>query len=387
MTCMIPEPSDPIPTIGPVAHARMRGDETLAQMTTIGVGGPVGSVVKATTESEVIEAVAQADAEGKPLLVLGGGSNVLASDKPFDGVVVRDMRSQLTQVMDDSCGGGEMHVLAGTPWDEAVVFAIEHSWMGLEALSGIPGTVGAAPVQNIGAYGQELAETLAAIRVYDRKRKAARTLFRSDLKFGYRDSILKRSIGEFGPSPRYIVLEASFHMRRATDSRPVQYSQLADMLGIELGERAPSTDVRAAVLELRRSKGMVLDDADQDTFSLGSFFTNPVLTEEEAAKLPPEAPRYAVADHTQINQIATPAPLVAGKVKTSAAWLIDHAGFSRGYGMPGPAALSTKHVLALTNRGDASAEQIVALAREIQAGVKREFGVNLVPEPVMVGLD
>ncbi|MCI7305214.1 MAG: UDP-N-acetylmuramate dehydrogenase, partial [Trueperella sp.] len=335
-------------------------------------------------EAEIVDAVSTADAEGRPVLVVGGGSNILASDEPFDGVVVHDTRSAIETLMEDSCGGAEMRITAGTPWDEAVVYAIEHGWMGLEALSGIPGSVGAAPVQNIGAYGQEVAETLAQVRTWDRKTRQFRTLFLSDMKFGYRDSILKRSIA--GASPRWVVLAVTFHMRRATLSRPIGYGQLARTLGVEIGERAPSSDVRAAVLELRASKGMVLDDADRDTYSLGSFFTNPVLSEEQAALLPPEAPRFGVARHDAVNQIGAAAPTIPGQVKTSAAWLIDHAGFKPGYNMPGPAALSTKHCLALTNRGGASGEDIAALAREIRDGVRDKFGVTLVPEPVLVGL-
>lgn len=383
MSCYMPEPSEPTATVPPVRTTRYRGD-SLAQMTTIGVGGPVAEVVNATSEAEIVDAVSTADAEGRPVLVVGGGSNILASDKPFDGVVVHDTRSEIETFMEDSCGGAEMRITAGTPWDEAVVYAIEHGWMGLEALSGIPGSVGAAPVQNIGAYGQEVAETLAQVRTWDRQTRQFRTLFLSDMKFGYRDSILKRSIA--GASPRWVVLAVTFHMRRATLSRPIGYGQLARTLGVEVGQRAPSSDVRAAVLELRASKGMVLDDADRDTYSLGSFFTNPVLSEEQAALLPPEAPRFGVARHDAVNQIGAAAPTIPGQVKTSAAWLIDHAGFTPGYNMPGPAALSTKHCLALTNRGGASGEDIAALAREIRDGVRDKFGVTLVPEPVLVGL-
>ncbi|MEW6902395.1 UDP-N-acetylmuramate dehydrogenase [Trueperella pyogenes] len=385
MTCQIPEPSRHA-TVAPVETSRYHGD-SLAQMTTIGVGGPVAAVVNASSEAEIIDAVSTADAEGRPLLVVGGGSNILASDKPFDGVVVHDTRCEIETLMEDGCGGAEMRLSAGTPWDEAVVYAIEHGWMGVETLSGIPGSVGAAPVQNIGAYGQEVAETLAQVRTWDRRTNQIRTLFLSDLEFGYRDSILKRSIGEFGASPRWVVLSVTFHMRRATLSRPIGYSQLARTLGIELGERAPAADVRAAVLELRAAKGMLLNDADRDTYSLGSFFTNPVLSEEQAAQLPAQAPRFGVAKHDAVNQIGAAAPRIEGQVKTSAAWLIDHAGFSAGYNMPGPAALSTKHCLALTNRGGASGEDIADLARTIRDAVEEKFGVRLAPEPVLVGLE
>lgn len=387
MTCSIPEPTDPVTTVPPVPSHRRRGTDTLAEMTTIGVGGKVTTFVSATSEAEIIEAVSAADAAGTLVLMIGGGSNILAADAPFPGVVIRDARCDITVTGDDSCGGGGLRATAGTPWDDVVVFAIEHGWMGVEALSGIPGSVGAAPVQNIGAYGQEVAETLASVRVYDRAEKRVRTLFLADLEFGYRDSLLKRTLGEYGPSPRYIVLTVDLHMRQATLSRPVRYAQLAGTLGIEPGERAPSVDVRAAVLELRRSKGMVLDDSDRDTFSLGSFFTNPVLTDDAAARLPEGAPRFGVAKSDAVNQIGAAAPQLDGQVKTSAAWLIDRAGFPAGYNMPGPAALSTKHCLALTNRGQASAADVAELAREIRDGVLEAFGVRLAPEPVVLGLE
>lgn len=387
MTCQIPEPAQPTTTIPAVRTTRHTGDESLAHMTTIGVGGPVRSVVNAASEAEIIDAVRTADEEGRPVLVIGGGSNILAADRPFEGVVVRDTRAEIETLMEDSCGGAEMRLSAGTPWDEAVVYAIEHGWMGVEALSGIPGSVGAAPVQNIGAYGQEVAETIAQVRTWDRQTNQVRTLFLTDMAFGYRDSLLKRSIGQFGASPRWVVLSVTFHLRRSTLSRPVSYSQLAGRLGIELGQRAPSSDVRVAVLELRASKGMVLDDADRDTYSLGSFFTNPVLTEAQADTLPPQAPRFGVAQHDAVNQIGAAAPKIAGQVKSSAAWLIDHAGFGAGYNMPGPAAVSTKHCLALTNRGGATGEDIASLARQIRDGVEEAFGVRLVPEPVLVGLE
>lgn len=394
MTCSIPEPTEHTTATPAVPTTRFTdGATTLAQMTTIGVGGPVSNVVSASSEDELVQAVQDADDAGRKLLVVGGGSNILASDDPFDGVVVCDARSEIVTVDEDSCGGAQMRVTAGTPWDEVVVYAVEHGWMGVEALSGIPGSAGAAPVQNIGAYGQELSETLASVRVYDRETKRRRTLFLADMKFGYRHSILKQSMNagldgrKWGPSPRWIVLGVDFHLRRATLSMPVRYAQLATLLEVEPGTRVPSARVRDAVLELRRSKSMVLDDDDRNTYSLGSFFTNPVVTEEEARSLPEDAPRFGVTDGSAISQIGAAAPKVEGQVKTSAAWLISRAGFDAGYNMPGPAALSTKHCLALTNRGGATAQQIADLAREVRDGVLEKFGVRLVPEPVVVGLE
>ena len=396
MSCMIPEFSESVSTVPPVQWTRWNDLEAqdLSQMTTFGTGGRVASVIHAYSEREIIDAVRAADEEGKPLLVIGGGSNILASDEPFDGVVVRDERRDIKTVFEEGCPGAQMHVTAGTPWDETVVYAVEHGWMGMEGLSGIPGSTGAAIVQNIGAYGQEVSGTVVKARTYDRLTKQIRTLFMTDMELGYRTSILKQSMRVpdsegrvWGPSPRWIVLDVDFQMRLATLSEPVRYGQLAQKLGVEPGTRVPSSDVRAAVLELRRSKGMVLDDGDRDTYSAGSFFVNPVIREEDAGILPEDAPRYAVTDPSAINQIGAAAPKVPGLVKTSAAWLIDHAGFPRGYAMPGPAALSTKHALALTNRGEASGEQVAQLAREVKAGVQERFGVTLEPEPVLIGLE
>lgn len=387
MSCSISITSGHGPVVPPVASSRFQqGATSLAQMTTFGVGGTVRELVVAHSEEEIIAAVRRADDAGLPLLMIGGGSNILAADEPFDGIVVRDGRTDMTVTMDDGCGGGQMTVAAGAPWDDVVVFAIENEWMGLEALSGIPGSAGAAPVQNIGAYGQDVAQTIASVRAYDRHAGRVCTLFAKDLDFGYRHSFLKSSMSAVGGlSPRWIVLSVNFHMRRATLSAPVRYAQLADHLGVDLGTRVPATDVRAAVLELRAAKSMILDDADRNTYSAGSFFTNPVLSQEQADRLPADAPRFGVGDSVRVNQIGAAAPLVEGQIKTSAAWLISHAGFAAGYNMPGPAALSTKHSLAITNRGDARAADIRTLARVIRDGVRDRFDVELVPEPVVMG--
>ncbi|XCB30633.1 UDP-N-acetylmuramate dehydrogenase [Arcanobacterium hippocoleae] len=200
---------------------------------------------------------------------------------------------------------------------------------------------------------------------------------------------MKESIlsGEWGSCPRWIVLDVDFHLRRATLSEPIRYAQLAKHLGVQLGERVPASEVRAAVLNLRTSKGMILDDSDRDTYSLGSFFTNPVISAETAMQLPEDAPRFDVLNNAAKNQIGAAAPKVAGQIKTSAAWLITHAGFKPGFGLPGSASISTKHALALTNRGDAAAADIVSLARQVRDGVFEKFGIKLVPEPVTVGIE
>jgi len=344
----------------------------LSSLTTLRVGGPAGRYVETATEAGLIAAVRDADAAGTPVLVLGGGSNLLVADGGFAGVVVRDTRSEITVQDDGFCGGVSVSATAGMPWDQLVARSVADEWVGLEALSGIPGSVGAAPVQNIGAYGAEVSDTLASVRVWDRDERQVRTLPMIRLQFSYRDSLLKRSVAApWAPTPRYVVLEATFHMRFGTRSAPVRYRQLADALGIDVGEWAPTASVRDAVLAIRRSKGMVLDEGDRDTWSAGSFFTNPILTTSDAEKLPADAPRYPARD---------------GHVKTSAAWLIEHAGFPRGFSIDGSAAaLSTKHTLALTNRGGATAAEMLSLARRVRDGVRDAYGVELANEPMLVG--
>ncbi|GAA4627406.1 UDP-N-acetylmuramate dehydrogenase [Cellulomonas oligotrophica] len=375
-TCALPGPA---PEARPAAVPTHPGTPTLADLTTLRVGGPVGRYVEATTEAELVETVRSADAAGEPVLVLGGGSNVLAADVGFPGVVVRDVRGGV-QVPDASaCAGVTLTVPAGTVWDDVVAYAVEHELVGVEALSGIPGSTGATPVQNVGAYGQEVAETIAQVRVWDRATGRVRTLAWVNLAFGYRTSLLKRSMREtssadprapWAPTPRYVVLDVTFQLRTGSLSAAVAYPELARTLGVAVGERAPLAEVRAAVLALRARKGMVLDADDHDTWSAGSFFTNPVLTAAAAEDLPVDAPRWVLPDDG---------------VKTSAAWLIEHAGFGRGYGAPGPAALSSRHTLALTNRGGARAADLLALAGQVRDGVLDRFGVALEPEPVLVG--
>lgn len=374
-TCALPGPS-PAPAHPPVPTHD--GTPRLADLTTLRVGGPVGRYVETRTEGELVDAVRAADDADEPLLVLGGGSNVLASDAGFAGVVVRDVRGEVRVPDASACAGVTMTVPAGTVWDDVVAYAVEHGMVGLEALSGIPGSTGATPVQNVGAYGQEVAQTIAQVRVWDRGRARVRTLPYVTLAFGYRTSLLKRSLrpdpddprAPWGPTPRYVVLDVTFQLKEGSLGAPVAYPELARTLGVAVGERAPLADVRAAVLALRARKGMVLDADDHDTWSAGSFFTNPVLPAAEAGALPDDAPRWETAD---------------GGVKTSAAWLIERAGFGRGHGAPGPASLSTRHTLALTNRGGARAEDLLALAREVRDGVDARFGVRLEPEPVLVG--
>ena len=344
--------------------------ERLADHTTLRLGGPARDWVRATTEAELIDAVSEADAAGTPVLVLGGGSNVVVADQGFEGRVVEVATTGVTPDTEDAdglCGGVMVRVAAGEDWDELVATAAERGWVGIEALSGIPGSVGATPIQNVGAYGQDVSQTIASVRVWDRTLKGVRTFAAADCGFGYRHSRFKSDPG------RHVVLSVDFQLRPGALGAPVEYAELARALGVEASQRAPLAEVREAVLALRTGKGMVLDAEDHDTWSAGSFFTNPHLSPTEADALPADAPRWPEAD---------------GTVKTSAAWLIGRAGFDKGYGLEasgGRVSLSTKHTLALTNRGEATTEDLLALARTVRDGVEQAFGVRLVNEPVLVG--
>ena len=348
----------------------------LSDLTTAAVGGPAGNYVEARTEAEIIDAVRSADAAGEPVLIIGGGSNLLISDDGFPGTVVKIASEGFTVNAEDSCGGVSVVVQAGHNWDALVEHAVLHAWSGVEALAGIPGATGATPVQNVGAYGSDVSQTIAAVRTWDRERNAVKTFTNSELKFGYRDSILKQTTVD--GSPRYVVLTVEFQLPLGRMSAPVRYAELARVLGVAQGERAYSNDVRREVLRLRASKGMVLDPADRDTYSTGSFFTNPIVPAAVADELPENAPRYPTGSD--------------GLVKLSAAWLIDQAGFGKGFGLDagsvsgGRASLSTKHTLAITNRGSASAADMVAIAREVRDGVVGRFGIELHPEPLLIGV-
>lgn len=339
--------------------------ELLAEHTTLRVGGPARRYLVADTDRALIDAVRSCDEAGEPLLLLGGGSNLLISDAGFDGTVVR-IHTRGIQAETDT-GSAFVTVAAGESWDDFVAETVAQGWVGLEPLSGIPGLVGATPIQNVGAYGAEVSQTIARVRVLDRCTGELQTLTPTECEFGYRWSRFKAEPG------RWVVLSVSFELARAEMSAPVRYAELARTLGVEVGERADAYAVREAVLGLRRGKGMVLDETDHDTWSAGSFFTNPIIAADVAAALPERAPRF---------------PAGAGMVKTSAAWLIEHAGFTKGFGSDlgeGRATLSSKHTLALTNRGTARTEDLLTLARVVRDGVQHRFGIGLVPEPVLVG--
>ena len=336
----------------------------LAEFTTLHLGGPAGQIVEATNEQQLIDAVAVADEAGDPALILAGGSNLVVADEGFPGIVIL-VRTRGISVEADDCSGAMVTVQAGENWDDFVAHAVGQDWVGVEALSGIPGSVGATPIQNVGAYGQDVAQTIASVRTYDRFGTRIRTFAAADCGFSYRHSLFKAE------PHRFVVLSVTFKFALGDLSAPVAYTELARTLGLQVGERAPAKAVRDAVLRLRKGKGMVLDADDRDTWSAGSFFTNPFLSPELAASLPADAPRYGQPD---------------GTVKTSAAWLIERVGFTKGYGN-GPAKLSTKHTLALTNRGEATTEDLLDLAREIRNGVEAKFGITLINEPVLVGCD
>ncbi|MCU1676696.1 MAG: murB [Frankiales bacterium] len=327
----------------------------MSDVTTLRVGGPVDRFVDASTDEQVVEEIRAADRAGTPLLVMGGGSNLLVGDGGFPGTVVRIGTTGV------ETGGDIVRAAAGEDWNAFVDRMVEARRTGVETLAGIPGRVGATPVQNVGAYGAEIAQTLVRVLAFDRDADRVVTLSNAECGFAYRHSLFKTT-------NRYVVLAVHFALPEADVSAPIRYAELARALGVDIGATAPLAAVRDVVLALRRSKGMVLDPADHDTWSAGSFFTNPILTAEQEARLPADAPRFDSG---------------AG-VKTSAAWLIERAGFAKGHG-DGPARLSTKHTLALTNRGRASAADVLALARDIRAAVESRFGVTLVAEPVVVG--
>jgi UDP-N-acetylmuramate dehydrogenase len=362
---------------------RVASDVPLAAFTTLGLGGPARRFAEAATESDLVGQVRSADEQGEPLLVLGGGSNLVIADEGFPGTVVRVATQGIRrEAQEDSV---RLTVAAGEDWDTVVTQVAGDGLAGLECLSGIPGLAGATPIQNVGAYGQEVAQTLVAVRAYDRAQQTVTELTHAECGFGYRTSAFKRSTQAGAVTPRFVVLGVTFELRRSALSAPVRYGELARTLGIGEGERAPLSEVRSAVLALRRGKGMVLDAADPDTRSAGSFFTNPVLDLARFADL------ERVVAGTCGPDVAVPRfPAGPGLVKVPAAWLIERAGFSKGYSAePGgqSARISAKHTLALVNPGAATTASLLTLAREVADGVRKMFGVDLAPEPVLVGAD
>jgi UDP-N-acetylmuramate dehydrogenase len=415
--------------------ANVREQVKLSGFTTLGLGGPARRFVVAGTDEEIIAAVRDAGRRGEPLLVLGGGSNLVISDNGFPGTVIQVATKGIHRMTGrdaagpdpagpDEAGPGQaepgapvtLAVASGEEWDTVVASCVAADLAGLECLSGIPGLTGATPIQNVGAYGQEVADTITRVRAYDRATDAVVDLAARDCGFGYRTSAFKQSITPPAVTGRFVVLGVTFQLISDPLSRPVRYAELASALGLDAGRanqgrpgaggpgaggpgaggpgedggRAPLGDVRSAVLRLRRGKGMVLDPGDPDSRSAGSFFTNPVLDAVQFAAL------RRVVDERGGPGVPIPQfPAGPGQVKVPAAWLIGQAGFRKGHesggrnggGRPGPAArISTKHTLALVNPGGASTADLVALAREIRDQVRGIFGVELASEPVLVGV-
>ena len=333
----------------------------MKDLTTLRLGGEPARMVEARSEGELAELVRSAY---EPLLVLAGGSNVVVSDSGFPGTVVRVLTRGVAR------DGERLEVQAGEAWDELVARCVDAGLQGFECLSGIPGSTGATPIQNVGAYGQEVSETVESVRVLDRASGQIVELSAEQCGFRYRSRIFKHR-------DRHVVLAVTFRLRESDVSGPLRYAELARALDVPVGGSAPLGEVREAVLALRRRKGMVIDPADPDSVSAGSFFTNPILEPDGFARLQSRAGDAG-------SPPAFPEP--DGRIKTSAAWLIERAGFPRGYG-DGRVGISTKHTLALVNRGGATTAELMALAREIAGGVHARFGVSLAPEPVLVGHD
>jgi UDP-N-acetylmuramate dehydrogenase len=344
----------------------------LADHTTVGLGGPARRFVAAGTDKDLIEAVRAAQDVGQPMLILGGGSNLVVADEGFDGTVIQ----VATKGVRRDPGTGLVTVAAGEDWDAVVAGTVAAGLVGLECLSGIPGLAGATPIQNVGAYGQEVSETITQVRTYDRVTGQISIIPNERCGFGYRTSVFRRD-----DARRHIVLSVTFRLAEQPVSMPVRYAELAAALGVGMGDQVASTLVRSAVIDLRRGKGMVIDAADPDTRSVGSFFVNPVLDAAALAAVEAAAqarcgagtrvPRFDAGD---------------GLVKVPAAWLIERAGFGKGYNPGDGARISSKHTLALVNSGSATTAGLMALARQIRDGVRDAFGVSLAPEPVLVGV-
>ena len=398
----------------PPASREQAAPLLLADYTTLGLGGPARRLVSADTEPALIDAVRSADRAGEPVLLIGGGSNMVISDAGFPGTVIHVNTRGLRRA---AAGDGtvDVTVAAGEDWDDVVAATVADGLAGLEPLSGIPGRAGATPIQNVGAYGREVAEVITQVRVYDRQDDQIQVIQNEGCSFSYRTSLFKsgrpeslvsRPGGTSPPAgvptgspaglstgspaglptapgaagqPRYVVLDVTFRLARQPLSAPVRYAELAAELGVALGEQAGTGEVRTAVIKIRARKGMVLSPGDPDTRSAGSFFTNPVVTAAEFAAVEAAAaargagpvPRHPAGD---------------GLVKIPAAWLIERAGFTKGYGAPAPARVSAKHTLALVNAGSATTADLLALAREIVAGVRAAYGVTLTPEPILIGV-
>ncbi|MEV0268399.1 UDP-N-acetylmuramate dehydrogenase [Hamadaea sp. NPDC050747] len=360
-------------------------DVSLARWTTLGLGGPARRMIAANSVDEIVQSVRSAG-DG-PALVLAGGSNVVIGDDGFPGVVVLIQSAGWTVTAADD-NTVDLVVQAGQNWDDFVAFTVAEGLAGVECLSGVPGSTGATPIQNVGAYGQDVSEVITAVTVLDRLADEVVELSAAECDFAYRGSRFKHN-------DRWVVLSVAMRLARSPLSTPIRYAELARRLGVEPGDHVPLEQVRAAVLALRRGKGMVLDPEDPDTRSVGSFFMNPVLSASAYQMFLAKADARLSLDPASAGRTAarsektSPAPATwpeaDGKVKVSAAWLIENAGFRKGYARGG-AAISGKHTLALTNRGGRT-EDLLELAREVRDGVHARFGVTLRPEPVLINCE
>ena len=367
----------------------------LATLTTLRTGGAPERMLEASTSAELIDALTDVWSRGDEWFVLGGGSNLFVGDDSFEGTVIRILTRGIEELPSPHAGRIRLRVQAGHGWDDLVAYAVEHGYAGLEAMSGIPGTVGASPVQNIGAYGQEIQETLVEVELIDEATGEVSVVPASELGLGFRTSVLKHHYGSV-PQRRAVILSVTVDLLVA-EQRVVRGEQLRRALGLDSDAPVPLTWVRERILATRASKGMLLDENDPDTHGVGSFFQNAIVPEAVARALPPECPRWPVTpdlDTVTVIPLASYEGYVpaakpeAPDVKVSAAWLIEQAGIRKGFKLPrSRASVSTKHALALTNRGDATAAEVSELARFIQSRVHAEFGLVLQPEPVLLGVE
>lgn len=369
----------------------------LSQLTTLRTGGAPARLVEAATTDELVAALREAWADGEPWFVLGGGSNLFVGDEPFEGTVIRVRTSGIEELPGSRPDTVRLRVQAGHDWDAFVAETVARGYAGVEAMSGIPGTVGAAPVQNVGAYGQEIVQTLVEVELIDESTGEVAQVSASDLGLGFRTSVLKHHYGSVPERPA-VILSVTLELERVgTDERPIAGEQLRGALGLDAEQSVSLRWIRDHVLATRGRKGMVLDAEDPDTWSAGSFFQNAIVSEAFARTLPDACPKWpmgpaldpvTVIPLAAFDGILPPPPVENRQVKVSAAWLIENAGLSRGFRFPrSRAGLSTKHTLALTNRGEATAAEIAQLARFVQSRVAAEFGLVLQPEPVLVNVE
>ncbi len=369
----------------------------LAQLTTLRTGAAPARMVEAYSRDELVGALREVWSGGEDWLVLGGGSNLFAGDEPFEGTVIRVLTRGIERVDHGPAAGIRLRVEAGHGWDDLVAYAVDAGLSGIEGMSGIPGTVGAAPVQNVGAYGQEIAQTLVEVELIDESTGEVATVPASELALGFRTSVLKHHYGS-APQRRAVILAVTLDLAHVgTGEVPVAGQQLRQALRLPAAASVTLGWIRERVLQIRREKGMLLDSADPDTISVGSFFQNPIVSASFARSLPADCPRWPIEPGIERVTVvpldrfdgAVPPPVThESPVKLSAAWLIENAGIRRGFRLPrSRAAISTKHALAVTNRGEGTAAEVAELARYVQQRVQQEFGLILQPEPVLVGVD